>query len=84
MCSHSTGIWLNAKNYPPILDHYQVDQRYHHISLFRKSVMYTYVYLYIIYIMKYESLQALDHLLLFGELILWFLFPCKINQQRSE
>ena len=47
MCSHSTGIWLNAKNYPPILDHYQVDQRYHHISLFRKSVMYTYVYLYI-------------------------------------
>ena len=32
--------------------------------------MYTYVYLYFIYIMKYESLQALDHLLLFGELIL--------------
>ena len=32
----------------------------------------------------YLSLQALDHLLLFGELILWFLFPWNINKQRSE
>ena len=65
-CRHSTCTWLNMKKHPAIRHYYQVDQNYHVSHLFKvmASMYNTYVCTCFM-----ASLQAFDHLLLFGELV---------------
>ena len=60
-CSRSTCTWLNVKNHPRIRDNYQADQN-HHISHLFSSGSCDFVHFLL------QSLQALHHLRIFGEL----------------